>query len=101
MNIASAQLRHTNKFVSLQTVAPGIPDVGLPAPGGAGRAVKGQKGEPGERGPAGKDGAKGEPGPPGKGFIGPPPITPPPPTYPDFKGTSNSRNSFNENMYIL
>ncbi len=65
------------------------PDIGIPAPTGhdsslypqgeGGARHKGEKGEKGERG------AKGEQGPPGTGFIGPPPITPPPPNYPDFK----------------
>lgn len=65
--------RTSKRTYSLQT---GGPDVGLPIPDGL---PKGQKGEKGDSGPRG---LKGEPG----GLIGPPPITPPPPNYPDFKG---------------
>ena len=45
---------------------------------------KGEKGDQGERGPKG---ARGEKGVPGKSiFISPPPITPPPPNSPGYKG---------------
>ena len=50
----------------------------IPQPKG-GDVMKGQKGEKGEAGPRG---LKGEPG----GLVGPPPLTPPPPNYPDFRG---------------